>query len=50
MFSCCCAIVDVSWSRVCDCHSGIANTCETTCLKRVSSTYENSYYGQLMVN
>jgi len=48
MFSCCCAIVDVSWSKICDCYSGISNTCEMSCLKRVSSTYSNSYYGQLM--
>ena len=48
MFSCCCALVDLSWNRICDCYSGISNTCEMSCLKRVSSTYNNSYYEQLM--
>jgi len=50
MFSCCCAVVDVSWNwaRVCNCHSGIANTCEKSCLKRESLHYDNSYYEQLM--
>ncbi|ORX41769.1 hypothetical protein BCR36DRAFT_587794 [Piromyces finnis] len=50
MFSCCCAYVDASWSwsKVCNCHSGITNTCEMSCLKKEALNYENSYYNQLM--
>jgi len=47
MFSCCCAIVDISWKGICDCHSGIPNTCETKCLREKSLSYDNSYFNQL---
>jgi len=47
MFSCCCAVVDISWKAICDCHSGIPNTCESRCLREKSTNYENSYYKQL---
>jgi len=50
MFSCCCAVVDISWKAICDCHSGIPNTCESRCLREKSTNYENSYYRQLSVN
>jgi len=47
MFSCCCAIVDVTWKGICGCHSGINLTCENTCLREEARTYKNSYYEQL---
>ena len=50
MFSCCCAIVDISWKGICDCHSGIPNTCETKCLREKSLSYDNSYFNQLKVS
>lgn len=47
MFSCCCAIVDLTWKGICGCHSGINLTCENTCLREEAKSYKNSYYEQL---